>query len=258
MPLAMAGESKRAMTMLRRMLRALPGARMAAARIRALRDPDFGMVERLRRTAGGALFQPYTDTWDERYPELFDRLAVLLALLPAPRILSFGCSSGAEVRALRRRLPGARITGIDINPRMIARAIAADPSGTYRVAATPDPGERFDTVLALAVFRHGILEAEQPDDCAPHLPFARFAEGTTMLDAVLEPGGWLAVWNAHFRFADTPAGARYTADPLRMADPHQPLVYGPDNRKLPGGDYPPALYRKDNVKSALRSPEQRD
>ena len=41
-----------------------------------------------------------------------DALAERLAGLPEPRILSFGCSSEVEVRALRSRLPQARITGI--------------------------------------------------------------------------------------------------------------------------------------------------
>ncbi|HVR91675.1 MAG TPA: class I SAM-dependent methyltransferase [Novosphingobium sp.] len=232
---------------LRRIARAVPGGIAAGRWLRRQLSPELRALERLRREHSGALFQPYATTAEDRYPQLFDALAQRLAHLPAPRILSFGCSTGEEVRALRARLPNARITGIDLNPRSlaIARKNDTDPLSYYRLAGAPLPGDRFDAVLAMAVFRHGVLEAEQPVECSAVLPFARFAEGVALLDTSLEPGGWLALYNSHFRFSDTPTSAGYACDPLRMTD-HRPrdLLYGPDNQRLLGVTDNTVLFRK--------------
>ena len=136
-------------------------------------------------------------------------------------------------------------TGIDINRWAIERAQRADPNSRYILADAPDPAERFDAVLAMAVFRHDELEERRPEDCAAILPFASVEDGIARLDAVLEPGGWLALYNAHFRFSDMEVAAHYTTDPLRMAgQPPQNLLYGPDNRRLDGVEYDAALFRK--------------
>lgn len=221
---------------------------MAAGRwLRRQFSPELRALERLRHQHDGVLFQPYGTTSEDRYPQLFDALAQRLAHFPAPRILSFGCSTGEEVRALRTRLPNARVTGIDLNPRSLAIARRNDrhPLSDYREASAPLPDDRFDAVLAMAVFRHGVLEAERPEDCSAVLPFARFAEGVAMLDASLEPGGWLALYNSHFRFVDTPTAEGYACDWLRMTD-HRPLdlLYGPDNRRLAGMTDDAVLFRK--------------
>ena len=236
------------------MLDRIPGAIPLARLLRRWIDPDLRMVHALRRSQRDHLFQPFTTTSENRYPQLFTALAERLAHLPQPRILSFGCSSGEEVRALRRYLPHALITGIDINPRVLELARQADnhPLSRYVLADRPDPSERYDAVLAMAVFRHGDLEAERPESCAAILPFARFAEGIARLDAVLEPGGWLALWNAHFRFIDTPVADGYLIDPFRMSQraDHGPL-YGPDDSKIAEPGQGDALFRKREATAAL-------
>lgn len=242
-----AAEHRDRLEPLRTAARLVPGGMALGRWLRRLADPELREIERLRRAEAGRLFQPFPDTFEDRYPALFDALAERLGHLASPRLLSFGCSSGAEVRALRRRLPQARITGIDLNRRALARARSLDgsPLSTYRRAAAPAPDERFDAVLAMAVFRRGELEALRPPCCAAVLPFARFADGIAALDRMLEPGGWLAIGNAHFRFVDTPAAAGYEAEPLHTTDaPPQTLLYGPDDRRLNGVDEPDLLFRK--------------
>ena len=223
----------------------LPGARALALLGRRIADPEYREIHRLQAHEAGQLFQPYPTTRADRYPQLFDALAARLAHLPQPRLLSFGCSSGEEVRALRQRMPNARITGLDLNRRMIERARAADPGALshYRVAGAPLADERFHAVLAMAVFRHGELELHQPEACTRYLPFARFAEGLAMLDAVLEPGGWLALYNQQFRLSDTPLALRYQAEDLTMAEPLT-LLYGPDDQRLHGVRETAVLFRK--------------
>lgn len=230
---------------LRRIARRLPGGMALGRRLRAWFDADLREVNRMRRVAG--VLQPWPHTEPDRYPQLFDALAARLAHLPAPRILSFGCSRGEEVRALRARMPGARITGLDANPAAIGDASKADshPLSRYVHATEPLPGERYDAILALAVLRHGDLEAFTPEDCSSILPFARFAEAVAQLDAALEPGGWLAVFNAHFRMADTPTAAAYEVDSFRMADHAAPdVIWGADNRRIHGASYGEVLFRK--------------
>lgn len=229
----------------RRVVRRVPGAAALAHALHRLIDPQVREIHRLRTDESAHVYQPFPVTFEDRYPDLFDLLAARLADLPAPRILSFGCSNGAEVRALRRRLPKARIVGIDVNRLAIAEARKADPVGEYRVAAAPAPADRFDAILAMAVFRHGELDARKPDSCSAVLPFARFATGIAALDRCLVPGGWLAVFNAQFRVCDTPSFSHYEVDPFVMPDfAPQLLLYGPDDRRMEGVEEPSVLYRK--------------
>jgi len=231
---------------LRRVLRRIPGGMAAAHRIHILLNGELRSTERTRRAFPGTLFQvsPYTE--EERYPELFDALADRLTNMTEPKILSFGCSTGEEVRAIRKRLPDAWITGIDANLRNIALARKADrhPRSAYVHATRIAPEEKFDAILAMAVFRRGILERERPESCAAELPFLRFVSGVGMLDAALKPGGWLAIWNAQFRFCDTAISGHYKTDPFRMPGERQVLLYGSDDRLIAGAQYGDSLFQK--------------
>lgn len=214
-------------------------------------DPDLRTIERLRKRQADALFQPFPTTFEDRYPELFQALATRLSPVERPRVLSFGCADGAEVRSLRRWLPGAQITGIDINPRAIAEArrrldAEPDPALRFELAADvkDEPAESYDAVLALAVFRHGELERDQPETCTAIMPFSRFAEGVAMLDRVVKPGGWLVIWNSHFRMADTALAPAYLAETIPWSE-NAPMVlhYGPDDRQS-CHPYAEVLFRK--------------
>jgi SAM-dependent methyltransferase len=238
--------------LLRRIAARIPGAMGAGRAMRRLIAPDLRAIGKLRREQPGALFQPFPTTFEDRYPELFDALAARLAHIERPRVLSFGCADGAEARSLRRWLPKAEITGIDINPRAIAEArrrLALDPDPAIRFELAADvagePAESYDAVLALAVFRHGELERDRPENCAAIMPFARFAGGVAMLDRIVKPGGWLVIWNSHFRLADTPLAPAYAAQTLPWSE-SAPMVlhYGPDDRRSEQA-YAEVLFRKD-------------
>ena len=236
---------------LRRLARRLPGALAASRWLHQRIDPELRAIERLRRSAPMAL-QPFPDTFDDRYPELFAALADRLQGIESPRVLSFGCSDGAELRSLRRYLPHAELVGMDLNPRALGRAqalLAAQPDARMRYCLAGDtsdePRESFDTILALAVLRHGELEAHRPADCAAILPFAKVAAALADLDARLKPGGWLAVWHAHFRVRDAAATAGYAAESLPFSE-NDPLdvLYGKDNARLEGLTSAEVLFRK--------------
>ncbi|MDP9352457.1 MAG: class I SAM-dependent methyltransferase [Chloroflexota bacterium] len=92
-------------------------------------------------------------------------------------VLDAGCGEGYLARILAGL--GARVTGVDLSPRLIALARAKDPDGeiTYQVGdlSTPLPEhrERFDAVASYMVL----------DDVEDHRGFA------ATLAQVLKPGG---------------------------------------------------------------------
>ena len=236
----------------RRLARRVPFALALGGGLHRWLDPELRAIAKLRRQAAGGLLQPFPDTFEDRYPELFAALAERLGSIDAPRVLSFGCSDGAELRSLRRYLPTAELVGIEINPRVLARAqarLAARPDSRmrYRLASDTrdEPRESFDAILALAVLRHGELEATRPADCTEIMPFAKVAAALADLDARLRPGGWLAVWHAHFRVRDAAATAGYDGESLPFSE-NDPLdvLYGKDNVRLDGLTNAEVLFHK--------------
>ncbi len=54
-------------------------------------------------------------------------LARRVELESPARIVDLGCGPGTSTAILKARWPGARLTGIDSSPEMLARARTADP-----------------------------------------------------------------------------------------------------------------------------------
>jgi SAM-dependent methyltransferase len=172
---------------------------------------------------------PYTE--EDRYPELFD---VTAALAPAAqRILSFGCSTGEELEAIRRRYPVAEIVGAEINPRSrrLARRLTSGDARTSVVPPTLLEGD-FDVIFALAVFQrepHKIDETET-NDISSLYRFDRFDAAITGLVERLRPGGLLCVINAQYRVEDSSAYPKL--QPVKRSPPTNASLFGPDGRRL--------------------------
>lgn len=182
-------------------------------------------------------------TEPDRYPGLFDLTA---RMKPRPaRILSFGCSTGEELEAIRRRFPEARIVGAEINPRsrrMAARRIAGDPLTTV-VAPTHIAG-RFDLIFALAVLQvepHRIAEAGI-DDLSPVYPFDRFDRQVARLVRLLPAGGMLCVFNAHYRVEDSSAAP--LLEPVAGSPALDHPIFGRDGKICPPGAVGRSLFRR--------------
>ena len=225
----------------------IPGIRRALRLGRASLSPRHRAIERLKNGGDGA-FQPWPTTASERYPAVFDFLAEQLSGIDAPKVLSYGCASGEEVEALARRMPHARITGLDPNAHAIAQARRRVdlPNVTFTLADRPDPAGRYNAILAMAVFRDGRLNAAggHPPDCTAILPFARAEAGIARLVAVLEPGGWLALANSHFDFEDMDTARQFEPAMPRGDELGTGPLYGPDNRLKGTASRPALLYRK--------------
>lgn len=238
------------MDQLREVLKRIPGARWLGRRLRDAFHPHHRAVRQARRDRPGQLLQPEAATGAGRYPEILAFVGRELAAADRPRVLSWGCSTGAELLALRKTLPHAEITGVDINARSLAkarRAVSGDDA--IRLILSGDPGElageEFDAILCLAVLRHARLQEERPSSCAAILPFAQAERFTESLTSLLRPGGLLALWNVHFRLADMTASRRF--DPVleleRGRRANQPL-YGPNDQRLDEAVCTSAVYRR--------------
>jgi hypothetical protein len=213
-----------------------PRLQRLAAIVRRVVSPTLRTVHRLQRESP-QLLQPFPDTMPDRHPALFTHARQELAGLAEPRLLSFGCSTGAEPLTLAHYIPAARIDAVEINPRSLAIARRqAEQAGckaiTFHQAGTPPQGVDFDAVFCLSVLRHGELDATWPELCTDILPFRRFDETLQLFDQVLKTGGFLYIWGSNFRFADSTIAARY--QPVRLADiaPHPGAIYGPDDRLI--------------------------
>lgn len=185
---------------------------------------------------GNALHQTATTTAPDRYPELFAGLA---ERLPGDaRILSFGCSTGEELAALRRLMPAARLTGVEINARcrrIATRRMAGDSRVTFAAALPDGP---FDAVLALAVLQREPhrVEREGIADLGRIYPFARFDEAIGVLVDRLAPGGLLAVHHAQYRVEDSRVAAGLEA--VAGTPPLMPPLFDRNSRRYAAA--PPA------------------
>ena len=73
-------------------------------------------------------------------------------------VLDIGCGYGAVARSIAKRIPGARVTGMDMNPDRIAEAEAADNPNNLRFlvgdALTGMPPGGWHTVVLSNVLEH--------------------------------------------------------------------------------------------------------
>jgi trans-aconitate methyltransferase len=172
---------------------------------RLLKGGDARIATLLELRPPRNLFQPFGETSTDRYPQVFDVVAQMLAGVPSPRLLSFGCSTGEEVFSLARRLPSATIIGVDISPARVRVCCARNTEArlTFAVAGSADhlTSESLDAVFAMAVFRHGRLKGTPR--CDHLIRFTDFERTVTGLARCLKPGGLLAIRHANFRFSDT-------------------------------------------------------
>lgn len=189
------------------------------------------------------LHQTSGHTEPERYPELFDLTAKLKP--DAARILSFGCSTGEELEAIRKRFPDAAIVGAEINPR--SRRIARRRVKGHARISVGGPRAvtgRFDLIFALAVLQvqpHRVAEAGI-EDLSPIYPFDRFDDQLMRLVVMLAPGALLCVYNAHYRVEDSSAAKLLAAveDSPALERP----IFGRDGRRLAPDAVGRSLFRK--------------
>jgi SAM-dependent methyltransferase len=182
-------------------------------------------------------FQPYAHTEPDRYPWLFRFAAEVVADGPETHVLSFGCSKGDEVLALRKYFLQAAIKGIDIDWRNIARCRARAARGfEFAVAANTrsEPAESYDAIFCLAVLCHGDLTKFTAERCDPFVDFAAFDATVADFARCLKPGGVLFLHTANFRFGDSSVAEGFDTVFEAPREEMAPDVhFGRDNIRLP-------------------------
>jgi SAM-dependent methyltransferase len=114
-----------------------------------------------------------------------DELDVLASLVPLARqeIIELGCGAAALARALMRRHPDSRVTGLEVDERQHAKNLASPQAGLRFIAAgaqaIPSPDASFDLALMLKSLHH--------------VPLPLMAQALGEVARVLRPGGHLYV-----------------------------------------------------------------
>jgi SAM-dependent methyltransferase len=225
-----------------------------------MRIPGLKRLTALIRTRATAVsaaslpgrFQTYSHTLPNRYPWLFGFAADRLTGAGGVRLLSFGCSRGDEVFALRDYFPGASIKGIDIDPRNIAacerrarRERAAEVSFAIAATTQAEADASYDAIFCLAVLCLGDLTTQGAQHCDPRLTFLDFERTVTDFSRCLKPSGLLVLHTTNFRFCDVMVAREFEtlleAEPAQMAPDVQ---FDRNNRLLPEPRYRAVVFRK--------------
>lgn len=147
----------------------------------------------LLRARSRTAFDAQTATYDEGmqgeharnlYPHVLAEVTRAVAGDPAPRLLDLGCGTGALGELVLSRLPGARLTCVDLSPRMVE-------------AARMRLGDRADVLLCdveRLPFRDGSFDAAWCNDSFHHYPDPERAAFQAW--RVLAPGGTFIIGDA--------------------------------------------------------------
>ena len=185
------------------------------------------------------LFQPYGKTREDRYPFIFQKITGMIKDSPELFLLSFGCSTGEEVYALRKYFAQSRILGLDINHQSIRecqKRQSKNPDAAIEFAVkstTSDyPAHSFDAVFAMAVFRHGGLNQRPfPEKCDHLIRFEDFERAMVDFTRCLKVGGVLVLRHAMFRFMDTCIADQFMTA-LRIEKSLSGPLYGRENQLI--------------------------
>lgn len=130
------------------------------------------------------------------------------------RILSFGCSTGAEILTARAYFPDATILGCDIDGGALQTAADVLIDDGARVFHSDAAAIRafgpYDVVLANSVLCRYPL-GEDVTDLGHDFPFSQFADMAGMLTEALAADGALMLVNANYRFRDLPEASSFAS-----------------------------------------------
>jgi SAM-dependent methyltransferase len=223
----------------------------ALAKVKTVRRASWLRISRPKN-----LFQPYNDTGEDRYPDIFDWLRHEILDAESVRLLSFGCSVGDEVFSLRSYFPKSTIVGIDISrgnisecrPRCRQRGdarIRFVQAGTVEQEADG----HYDAVFCMAVLRHGDLGYSPDESSERCITFEAFDETVGELARCLKVGGFLVIEHSNFRFRDSSCAGQFevaVSRELPALPPNSRVtpLFGRDNRRLDDQEYREVIFRK--------------
>jgi len=188
---------------------------------RFLFNPRIRSENITRAIYGNTLVQSATHSEPDRYPELFSACKLYLADLPAPTVLSFGCSTGDEAFSLAEYLTHADIIGVDINRWCLTRARKANHNIRIKFLHSRSRQfaklANFDAVFCMAVLQRMENRISTAPVAQGGFTFAEFERTIRFLDSKLAPGGLFFIDHTDFRFEDTDISSHYTPLLARVA-----------------------------------------
>jgi ubiquinone/menaquinone biosynthesis C-methylase UbiE len=152
--------------------------------------------ERTQRQRWDATTEANYDNWRaQRRTEFFDEL--YLDALRGPRVLEVGCGQGDMLAKVKAKLPGARLTGLDISSVMLARCRSRGQTDVALGSgnALPYADAQFDSVLAAT----WVIRYLQVDVALAEMARVTRPGGRIMFDLPFMPGHWLVVLSRFFR-----------------------------------------------------------
>lgn len=191
----------------------------------------------------------------DRYPEIFSKVSSLFYNKENKNILSFGCSYGDEILALKELyFKESNIDGVDINPIIVRdtklRTFGIANNVMEYQSFALDNETKYDCIFAMSVFCRW-EDTEFTDNCAKIYSFDEFEHGIKLLDSKLNVDGVLVIYNSNFCLDDSVIGRNYRHIPhderesgfVHKFDKNNNKIYA-DINKMYLYNYEKAIFRK--------------
>lgn len=169
-----------------------------------------------------------------------DELDLLAKLLPLGRgldIVELGCGNARLARALLRRFPGCRVTGLEVDARQHAKNLADPQPALEFVAAGAQAVPRADASFDLALMLKSLH----------HVPLDAMDAALAEVRRVLRPRGWLVVSEPVYAGALNEVVRLFNDEGVVRAAAQAAL-----DRALAGGGWDAVLERRFDVPAHFR------
>lgn len=152
------------------------------------------------------LLQVSNSTLYDRYPDVFSGISEIISHDGKNdnnlSILSYGCSTGEEVRTLHEKyFPSARITGTDIDSVSleIAKRLAINNVSFKELNLVKQEGTKYDVIFCMSVLCR-IFQSNMKEH---PIAFSDFNNTLIELDSKLNVGGYFVIYNSNYSFFDS-------------------------------------------------------
>lgn len=143
-----------------------------------------------------------------RYPNIFKEVSSIL--INPKSVLSFGCSTGEEMRTFKDiYFKNSDIYGVDISDNCIN--ICRNEFGNDKVMHYDEfvsDEKKYDVIFAMSVLCKW-EDTEFTDDSALIYPFESFNNALNILDSKLNEGGLLVIYNSNYLFFESSVYKKY-------------------------------------------------
>ena len=157
------------------------------------------------------------DTSSNRYAYIF--LEIQQICQYPRKILSFGCSSGEEPDTLKQLyFEKSHVVGYDINKKIIE--IARQKYRLGNISLYSDLNTLIENDMAFGTIKYDLIFAmsvfcKWPESSTKCYIFDEFEESLSIIDKLLNVGGYLCLYNTKFLFEQTEVFEKYMIVPTK-------------------------------------------